>query len=344
MCRALFHKERRLLHGTSRAMHLSVTTWRRKTVPLTSGGIPKVEEVPMQDWNNLEPDEYKLLSKHYTAGRSGKSITGIVLHHNAGNLSIEQCWNTWQTREASAHYQVDVNGRIGQLVHDRDTAWHAGNWDTNLTTIGIEHADVSNNPWKLSDATMDNGAHLVAAICKCYGLGRPEWNKNVFPHSKFSATACPASLAGDQNAAYMAKAQEYYDAMTGTTSVPSTQAPAPAQPTVEQLAVDGWCGTATIKRWQQVMGTTVDGVISGQLVPDQQTYWRPNLVDSCVTYGGNGSELIRKVQEVLGLEQDGLLGPATIKAVQARLCVNQDASFGPATVKALQNSLNAGKF
>ena len=85
----------------------------------------------MQDWETLQPDEYKLLDKHYTAGRGGYSINKIVLHHNAGNLSIQGCWNVWQTREASAHYQVDANGRIGQLVNDWDTAWHAGDWAAN---------------------------------------------------------------------------------------------------------------------------------------------------------------------------------------------------------------------
>ncbi|WP_240628811.1 peptidoglycan recognition protein family protein [Trueperella pyogenes] len=71
------------------------------------------------------------------------------------------------------HYQVDSNGRIGQLVWDRDTAWHAGNWEANTTSIGIEHADISSKPWRISEACLDNGAHLVAAICHYYKLGRP---------------------------------------------------------------------------------------------------------------------------------------------------------------------------
>lgn len=303
----------------------------------------------MKDWNSLEPDEYKILNKHYNSGRQGKSIDKVVLHHNGGNLSIQGCYDVWQIRQASAHYQVDANGRIGQLVHDKDTAWHAGNWNANLTSIGIEHADISSNPWRISDATLENGAHLTAAICKVYGLGRPEWMKNVFPHSHFSATACPASIAGDQNAAYMKRAQEWYDAMIGGTSVPAPSVS--AEPSSDgKLAVDGSCGPATIRKWQQVMGTTVDGVISGQLVPDQRTYWRPNLVDSCVTYGGTGSELITAVQNQLKAEGrysgsiDGLLGPQTIKAIQAHYGLEQDASFGPATVSALQTALNSNRF
>lgn len=167
------------------------------------------------DWNNLIADKTMILSTHYTPGRSD-NIRGIALHHNAGNLSIEDCYNVWQSREASAHYQVQGNGLIGQLVNDGDTAWHAGN--ANPWTIGIEHANNNFGPWTISDATLESGAHLVAAICKYYGLGRPEWLVNVFPHSYFMATACPGEIAGSQNAAYMQRAQQWYDAMvSGTT-------------------------------------------------------------------------------------------------------------------------------
>lgn len=132
----------------------------------------------------------------------------------------------WQTREASAHYQVAVDGRVSQHVWDTDTAWHTGDWASNLTSIGVEHADISTDPWSISEATLDNGAHLVAALCKHYGLGRPQWGVNVFPHSDFTSTSCPASLAGAQNADYMARAQAWYDKMTGTASAPSTAQPA----------------------------------------------------------------------------------------------------------------------
>nr|DAL59934.1 MAG TPA_asm: N acetylmuramoyl L alanine amidase endolysin [Caudoviricetes sp.] len=168
------------------------------------------------NYESLTPDGTLLLNKHYTPGRAGHRIEFIVLHHNAGNLSARDCWNTWQTRQASAHYQVDAAGAVWRLVNDQDTAWHAGDLTANQRSIGIEHADISSSPWTISDATLDAGAHLVAALCRRYQLGRPEWGRNVFPHNHFSATACPASIAGSQNAAYMARAQQYYDQLGGT--------------------------------------------------------------------------------------------------------------------------------
>lgn len=181
----------------------------------------------MKNWENIEADENLILNKHFTPGRAG-TINKIVLHHNAGNLTIRGCYNVWQDREASAHYQVQSDGRIGQLVWDKDTAWHAGDFNANATSIGIEHADCQTRPWKISDACLENGAHLVAALCKYYKLGRPTWMKNVFPHSHFSATECPASIAGSQNAAYMKRAQQWYDAMMKGSSAPA--APKPSKP------------------------------------------------------------------------------------------------------------------
>ena len=142
----------------------------------------------MKSWENLEADENLILSTHMTKGRQGCKVDKIVVHHNAGNLTARQIYDVWQTREASAHYQVAVDGRVSQHVWDTDTAWHTGDWASNLTSIGVEHADISSSPWMLSEATLDNGAHLVAALCKRYGLGRPQWRVNVFPHSDFTST------------------------------------------------------------------------------------------------------------------------------------------------------------
>lgn len=220
----------------------------------------------MKNWETLEADEELILTKHFTPGRAGK-IDKVVLHHNAGNLTIHGCYNVWQDREASAHYQVQSDGRIGQLVYDSNTAWHAGNFDANATSIGIEHADYQSNPWLISDACLENGAHLVAAICKYFKLGRPQWMKNVFPHSHFSATECPASIAGSQNAKYMKRAQEWYDAMMKGTSAPaskpSTTNPAPKPSTdlnaLADAVIRGEYGNGDTRK--QKLGANYDAVM-----------------------------------------------------------------------------------
>lgn len=293
------------------------------------------------DFENLYADVTKILTKHYTSGRGGHSINKVILHHNAGNLSIDGAYNVWQNREASAHYQVESSGRIGQLVWDRDTAWHAGNWAANQTSIGIEHADCQSNPWRISDAALDSGAHLTAAICKHYGLGRPTWGKNVFGHSDFSATECPASLkvGGSQHDAYMAKAQAYYDQMTGSTATTQTQQTSTQQTSsggyTARLLVDGSFGPLTVKRLQtklQALGRYT-GYIDGSFGPMTKKALQEHL---------------RYVKCYTGYI-DGDFGSMSTKALQLRLnslgykAGLVDGSWGTMTTKALQNALNADR-
>ena len=176
------------------------------------------------DWTNLIADEDWWLDKHYTPGRGGRRIDKTIIHHNAGRLSLKGCYDVWQTRPASAHYQVDVDGRIGQYVHDWDTSWNAANTDANQTSIGIEHANSGDASSPVTGATLESGAHLVAAVHRRYDLGRPAWLVNVFPHNHYTQTGCPGHLAGSQNSAYMARAQAWYDAM-GSGTTPTTPSP-----------------------------------------------------------------------------------------------------------------------
>lgn len=188
----------------------------------------------MQDWDALEADKNIIMNKHFTKGRNGHRIDKVLIHHNAGNLSTEGCYEIWQNRQSSAHYQVESDGTIGQLVWDSDTAWHASDFDANQTSIGIEHANNGYNPWTISDATLDNGAHLVAAICKKYNLGEPTWGRNVFPHQHFAATSCPGEIAGSQHDEYMRRAKAYYDQMMMGYAEPM---PSPKEPISEDIDV-----------------------------------------------------------------------------------------------------------
>lgn len=93
--------------------------------------------------------------------------------------------------------------------------------------------------------------------------------------------------------------------------------------TAAALVVDGDLGPATIRQWQKVMGTPVDGVIS-----------RP-------------SALIRAVQGRIWFSRssiDGILGPKTWRGIQNHLGVAADGVPGPITIKALQRRLNTNTF
>lgn len=226
----------------------------------------------MKDWFKLEPDKYALVGGHrYTKGRT-RTIDRIVIHHNAANnWSTERVRDLWNNeRAASAHYQVEADGTIGQIVNDWDTAWHAANADINARSIGIEHANISGPPrWQISDKTVEEGAHLTAALCVGYKLGRPQWGKNVFGHSQFASTSCPHQLnpGGEDHAHYMRRAAYWYDQMVSgnKTPAPAPSAPAPKEPTVDKtsLILDQLAGHPGEKfpGWPQLGGRTlVDAV------------------------------------------------------------------------------------
>lgn len=196
----------------------------------------------MKNWDKLEADVDKILTKHFTKGRSGRKLQYIGIHYNAGNLTVEGCYSVWQSRAASAHYQVESNGRIGQLVWDSDTAWALGDWDANCKSISIEHAN--NSDGTITAECLDNGAHLVAALCKHHGLGRPQWLVNVFPHKYFNSTSCPGQIYGSQKDAYIQQAQMWYDQMVSGGESPSKPAE-PAKPAEPSKPSGGGSGEHT---------------------------------------------------------------------------------------------------
>lgn len=242
----------------------------------------------MKSWKNLTADVNMWMNKHFTPGRTAK-INKIVVHHNAGRLSVQGCWNSWQTRAASAHYQVEHGGRIGQLVHDYDTAWHASG--ANANGIGIEHANEKFSPdWTISPAALENGAHLIAALCVAYKLGRPKWRKNVFPHYDFNATACPGDIADGQRVKYMRRAEYWYDQMVADARKPSTPAKKPVKYT-------------DVKALQKAVRAVADNVVG----PD--TLKRVDAVRKASGWGGRKFPYgVAFTQRVVGTIADGWWG------------------------------------
>lgn len=215
----------------------------------------------MKNWKTLEPDVTRLMNKHFTPGRAGRKIEMVVMHHNAGNLTVGDCWQTWQTRPASAHYQVESTGRVGQLVYDRDTAWHAGDSSVNARSIGIEVANCGGGPgWPISDEAVVSAARLAAAICKRYNLGEPVAGKNIRFHRDFYATACPGQLApgGRHHQQFMTECKRFYKELSGVTA-PKHLATDYDRLSFEQLAGPGRTpqGKPDFKGWSQLGGHTV---------------------------------------------------------------------------------------
>jgi hypothetical protein len=152
-----------------------------------------------QDWR-LDQIEGKTMefikSPNYNKGRFLRSIKYVLVHSMAGNMEPSITAFQRTSREASAHWMIDHNGREVQMVEEGNTAWHAGNWLANTDSIGIETAGGrfpdEHVEW-FGDEGMKTLARRIATIHKAYKWGEPS-SKTVKAHREVRATACPTGL------------------------------------------------------------------------------------------------------------------------------------------------------
>jgi N-acetylmuramoyl-L-alanine amidase CwlA len=132
-------------------------------------------------------------SPNYTQGRQGKKPDRIVVHWIVGKLSAADAVFKNPASEVSAHYGIG-NNVIHQYVVEQDTAWHAGNWDMNLRSIGIEHEGGPNLP--ISEETYQTSANLIREISQRHNI--PIDKNHIIPHRDIKPTQCPGTLDLDK--------------------------------------------------------------------------------------------------------------------------------------------------
>lgn len=141
--------------------------------------------------------EYTLISPHKTSPRV-YPITKITIHHMAGNMTVEQCGQLFQRREAASNYGIGTDGRIGMYVEEKDRAWCSANYDNDHRAINIEVANDGGEPdWHVSDTALASLIDLCVDICQRNGIERLNYtgdvSGNLTMHQWFVATACPGA-------------------------------------------------------------------------------------------------------------------------------------------------------
>lgn len=121
----------------------------------------------------LAAQYYAACSSNYSDySRGAGDIDMVVIHTVQGSYSGCYSWFANCSASASAHYVVrSSDGQITQMVREADVAWHAGHWDTNYRSIGIEHEGYVEDPgtWYTS-ALYTSSAALTADIASRQGV------------------------------------------------------------------------------------------------------------------------------------------------------------------------------
>lgn len=110
---------------------------------------------------------------------------------------------------------------------------------------------------------------------------------------------------------------------------------------------DAWWGRATTYALQASLNTPADGIISDQDASAEEYVTRAGTGWEFTEDPDEGSQMIQALQEKLGVEADGFIGPDTISALQQHLKnrghdLEVDGVAGYRTVECLQYELSNG--
>lgn len=120
---------------------------------------------------------YTKLSPHCTKPRQGK-IKGISIHTMAGPGSVEGCGQVFQTSEASSHYGIGPDGRIGQYVLEENRAWCCSHKvDHQVVTIEVSSIQSYQEPYECTEAAFDSLIDLCVDICQRNGIKKLIWKE-----------------------------------------------------------------------------------------------------------------------------------------------------------------------
>lgn len=114
---------------------------------------------------------------------SDSPIRYVVIHVTQGSYAGTIAWFQNPAAGVSAHYIIrSRDGDITQMVPEAHVAWHAGNSQYNLESIGIEHEGwVEDCTW-FSDVMYRTSANLVRHITAKYGI--PRDRQHIIGHSE----------------------------------------------------------------------------------------------------------------------------------------------------------------
>lgn len=189
--------------------------------------------------------------------------TSVTFHHNGGRLSLQGILDVWKTRPASAHFQSDKAGNIGQYVDVNEYAWATGNTEGNKSSISIEMANETVAPtWRVSDVTWKSAARLAGWLFANVIDGRPRPSKtNVHFHKYWKSTDCAGPYMDTKYNALLAETQKWYDYFRNGSKPPATEGELSMSDVQKVLDYQAVCTQHLKDNFRQVLGAATKQIL-----------------------------------------------------------------------------------
>lgn len=154
-------------------------------VPGTMENVPgsgATVDYPTANWISAAPGNFRIGNRPDGFFFFSDPITYIVIHTTEGSTgsAVRRFQNP--SSRVSAHYIISGDGRITQMVRERDIAWHSGNRQYNRHSIGIELEAFSSQPATLTDAMYRTSAALTRYLCLKYEI--PMDREHIIGHNE----------------------------------------------------------------------------------------------------------------------------------------------------------------
>lgn len=133
---------------------------------------------------NMQIDKSKKFLEFFEKKNEARKIDFLVLHHVEAN-SVEHAIEQFVEHQVSAHYLIDEEGKILELVDENDVAFHAGTsfWKgceaLNKNSIGVEFINSAPFTKKFEPVQIQAGVDLCKYLISKYKI-EPS---NVVGHS-----------------------------------------------------------------------------------------------------------------------------------------------------------------
>jgi N-acetylmuramoyl-L-alanine amidase len=175
------------------------------SVTIFRGGPPTVPPAAIGDGHGssnprAKPPIKQFIESPNHSSRNGATIQMVVLHCTEASLkaTLDEFQNGDPSgRQVSAHYVIDKNGDIYQMVRDSDRANHCRG--ANQNSIGIEH--VAQPKDALVDSQAKSSAALIAWLLEQYDVPATSVYGHDFTpgYNLPGGTTCPDNLFGPEH-------------------------------------------------------------------------------------------------------------------------------------------------